>query len=404
MAINRKKYIRAILKLMSIVLILCSCGKSIEQQIAEQLELGQKNLIEMNYEEALIAFQKVIELDDKNIEAYMGLGKSYKGQADNAGDQGALQYYELSGEAFQKVIQLDENNIEAYLGIGNAYEKLAEGFLNESLEEALRYYELAAEAYEKVHLLDLGNSQACEHLITIYKKLGDLDRIQELLKSYQRGNEGEELKRELEIWNTCIGTIGQIRDFCEAGDIDSIFLLMQSDEYSQLKELSTELGNLVFNMGDGKGLGLYPAITEGYGNCMLYYGNYKNNLRHGNGYWMGYEAGNNYQAYGQWVEDIPEGSQEVKEWSGTLGETVKIRVITGSVSQGLWNGNVLWNFESKEGDARSWPVAFELGKWVVLDVNEKDGRVEYIVSKRTEQDIMSVSNLDILEGIEGYRQ
>ena len=47
--------------------MLCACSKPIEVQIQEQLDLGQKYLTEMNYEQAVIAFTKAIELDEKNI-------------------------------------------------------------------------------------------------------------------------------------------------------------------------------------------------------------------------------------------------------------------------------------------------------------------------------------------------
>lgn len=357
------------LKLASIccmVLLMAACQKSVGQQIAEQLELGQRYLTEMNYEEAVIAFQKVIELDEKNVEAYAGLG--------------------------------------------NAYEKQAEVILEANREEALPYYGMAAESYEKVLMLDPGNSQACERLIIIYKDLGDLDKLQKLLNEYQGEGEGDSLKRELENWRTCIHIISRICDSCEAGDIDNVFLLMQSDEYTQLQEVSMELGNPVFNMGEGKGLGLYQVVTEGYGSCMIYYGDYKANLRHGTGYWMGYEGGNNYRAYGQWSEDMPEGTQEAREWSGTLDETVQTRVVTGPVSQGLWNGSILWSFERKDGDVETYAVSFESGKWVILDVEEHDGEIEYIVSRREENSgddtYLSTESPDIIErieGIEGFR-
>ena len=59
-------------------LMLSGCGKSVEQQITEQLQLGQKYLSEQNYEEAVVAFQKVIDLDSKQIEGHKGLVEAYK--------------------------------------------------------------------------------------------------------------------------------------------------------------------------------------------------------------------------------------------------------------------------------------------------------------------------------------
>ena len=48
-----------------------------EEQVQENLELGQKYLSEMDYEEAIVAYNKVINLDKKNQEAYTSLGELY---------------------------------------------------------------------------------------------------------------------------------------------------------------------------------------------------------------------------------------------------------------------------------------------------------------------------------------
>ena len=48
-------------------------------QIAEQLELGNKYLTESDYEQAIVAFNKVIELDPKQVIAYEKLADSYIG-------------------------------------------------------------------------------------------------------------------------------------------------------------------------------------------------------------------------------------------------------------------------------------------------------------------------------------
>ena len=54
--------------------LLSGCGKSVKKQIAEQLELGNKYLTEANYEQAIVAFNKVIELDPKQVIAYEKTG------------------------------------------------------------------------------------------------------------------------------------------------------------------------------------------------------------------------------------------------------------------------------------------------------------------------------------------
>ena len=71
---------------MSILFLLAGCQKSAAEQLREQLELGQNYLLEMNYEEAVVAFSKAIELDPKSLEAYEGLTNVYiaQGQYDEA--------------------------------------------------------------------------------------------------------------------------------------------------------------------------------------------------------------------------------------------------------------------------------------------------------------------------------
>ena len=82
--INWRRWIIGSSLLICIMILLVSCGKSEMEQIEEQLKLGQKYLEEQNYEEAVVAFQKVIELDDKEISAYSGLIQAYDGLKDRS--------------------------------------------------------------------------------------------------------------------------------------------------------------------------------------------------------------------------------------------------------------------------------------------------------------------------------
>lgn len=53
-----------------------------ENRISRQLDLGQKYLEEQNYEQAVVAFNKVIEIDPMSVEAYLGLANAYVGLGD----------------------------------------------------------------------------------------------------------------------------------------------------------------------------------------------------------------------------------------------------------------------------------------------------------------------------------
>ncbi|MCM1059926.1 MAG: tetratricopeptide repeat protein [Eubacterium sp.] len=52
-------------------------GYSISISTVDMLQLADKYLKEMNYEQAIIEFQKVLEIEPKNVEAYIGLADAY---------------------------------------------------------------------------------------------------------------------------------------------------------------------------------------------------------------------------------------------------------------------------------------------------------------------------------------
>lgn len=76
---RRVGYFKFVLIAAILTAFLSACQNSTEQQIAEQLELGTRYLNEGDYEEAVIAFQKVISVDKKNVAAYLGMADAYIG-------------------------------------------------------------------------------------------------------------------------------------------------------------------------------------------------------------------------------------------------------------------------------------------------------------------------------------
>ena len=71
-----------ILTLMLGLLFLLSCGKSQSAQLEECLDFGQKYMAELNYEEAIIAYNKALEIDPKNVDAYQALVNIYEFKED----------------------------------------------------------------------------------------------------------------------------------------------------------------------------------------------------------------------------------------------------------------------------------------------------------------------------------
>lgn len=111
---NWKKWIRICLVMVIAVCISTACGKSKEMSVQDYLDLGEKYLAEENYEQAIVAFSKVLELEPKALAAYEGLANAYiktenYEKAQDTIQSGIAVYESLSEneqtEAFQKIYE-----------------------------------------------------------------------------------------------------------------------------------------------------------------------------------------------------------------------------------------------------------------------------------------------------------
>jgi len=112
-----------ILTLCIVVLIGCSSKIGSWQ---ENYDLGIRYLNEGNYAEAIIAFTTAIEIDEKNVVAYLGRAESYIGSGETAE---SLSY---ALKDYEKVTELDETVSAAYLGMADVY--IRQGEYDKALE------------------------------------------------------------------------------------------------------------------------------------------------------------------------------------------------------------------------------------------------------------------------------
>ena len=68
-------------------------------RLKRQLDLGNRYLAELNYEEAIVAYEAAIAIEPMRVEAYLGLADAYLGKGDYEAAAEKLQRgYELTGD------------------------------------------------------------------------------------------------------------------------------------------------------------------------------------------------------------------------------------------------------------------------------------------------------------------
>lgn len=127
-----------------------------------------------NFDDAISNYKQAIEIDEKYVDAYLGLGVAYyeKGQ------------FDLELEAYQKAIEIDPNNADSLWYLASAYEDLGK------FDQALKYYQdaLKVKPDDQINLYSLG---------IIYVVLGQKQNAAALVPALTKLNLG--LGKEIEL-------------------------------------------------------------------------------------------------------------------------------------------------------------------------------------------------------------
>ncbi len=101
-----------------LTIILVVAGSKNSEAVREQISLGEKYMSDEDYDEAIIAFEKAIEIDPNNVDAYKKLAEAYKAVGNDTEAVRALRRgYERTGNGELKAM-MDEYSLQ--LGADNA--------------------------------------------------------------------------------------------------------------------------------------------------------------------------------------------------------------------------------------------------------------------------------------------
>lgn len=134
--LEKQKTIKKPLIITTVILVLCLIAggifaltaNSAGRRLADQLELGQKYLDELDYEQALVAFEAAISIDPKCVDAYLGMAEAYTGMGE----------YEKGLENLDRALELAGENGQVLDGLGNCLEKYIDVLIAEKRYDEVR--------------------------------------------------------------------------------------------------------------------------------------------------------------------------------------------------------------------------------------------------------------------------
>lgn len=161
-----KKLFLVIVAVAAAVLIGIGFWMSGNKELVSQLDLGQKYIEECDYEQAIVAFNRAIEIDERCAEAYIGLAETYirMGEFDKALEV-AKKGYEMTGDTgLQEYIDMIESgNISrsdgkwmkriVYNEAGALVYSHVVTYDKENREDSISHYDSAGNLVRKIDLV-----------------------------------------------------------------------------------------------------------------------------------------------------------------------------------------------------------------------------------------------------------
>ena len=369
-----------------------ACGGN--QQLTEQLNLGQEYMTNGDYESAIAAYEAIIATDKYAWDAHSGLVLAMyeggKGQdaINTAINNAVAASMELAGtnlsdieaEALQgfyaTAFGVTTNDVIILNVLISANDVLKE---NPFEETYLNKLESMIQAY-----IEANNYEAAQELIDRLKEINPNANVAEL----------EKQKEEKESADAgYIATLTKAVEYIEAGNWTALADMESSDEIAALSDRIGDVGNFSYTFTEGartgKTIGYYSI--EGCGCNEWYYGDMSNGQRSGYGgwYWAMYSDGQLYvDIYtGEWFNDAPNGSGH---YSIKYGENVVLDENATYVN-GLKNGT--YEIESVGEDGYVWTTSYTIvnGRYVEAEVESwvgpaAEGSYTYAIAYRTDDD------------------
>lgn len=344
----------------------CSKGEK-ALTTSELLGLGEKYLLEMNYEQAVAQFLKVIEIEPMNPRGYIGAAEAYvgSGQVDDA-------------------INILKKGLEVLADDVSIIEVLAELGIN--LEDDTTPLPVALQTPDP-------NAVESERVLT--------DR--EIQFATSLSNEQNTL-------------LAKLKDALHKRDHDSAWSIITSDEYMALSEILPEEEAQIIRLPSGLTLELMGSFVERMNRCGAWIdpdsaGNGEFTRAHF-GYWVD-ENGEMYTDFRflesiQYKDGIANGdylyinkNQNHGDYADSYQKWDTFEQ-SGQIVNGFRHGEQITVHEIDDGRIFRYLTIYENGKVIPFGTEIRDGQNYYQVSQNIDTGEFDIADADYLEQIEEF--
>ncbi|SDZ96053.1 TPR repeat-containing protein [Oribacterium sp. KHPX15] len=357
-----------------LLVCLCACASN-AQKIQKQLEIGNKFLADLEFEQAILSFNKVIDIDPKNIDAYRGLGDAYYGEIKDASDYNTIDMLYLnSTKNYGIIIDLIND------GTGTTTNDISLEEISKNVQEIL--LELYCE-WSELAIKEGDSDHAVNILKDGYTILGN-DELLEKSQTISNIREVEKIVEDLDITSEGFNIL-------DSGNVDKIIAL--TDMFNG-KYISCENGN---------GFGLYKIDGSYY----LFCGSFEKGLREGPGLLvLIVNDGNDTYVKCEWKEDVPYGRAEYYNGSSSEEFYGNFQLING-----LYDGEGTYVF-NPELPEYSTKMIFTVNKGNIVnlgidpDVDHYSGYTFYCYAISSESTdaayFYQFQDFEVTRGMPGY--
>lgn len=317
-----------------LLLIFTTACSSATSNIQEQLDLGERYLLENDYEEAILAFDLVLEIEPTNIQAMIGKSNAQYHLGDvNQSVDTFLQGYNLfeSLTEDERVALMESSSLKKEQAIEWIQEMLSG--LTISLAQKERYYLFIIQ-------IDPKNESAYLELYELYKILYEDQKALDILSSGKTITGSSVIQEELDY------ALAEKRFWEDYKDIvEELYGLLEMEQFQEAYVLWFDNLRRIPYMVNNQ----YRFIYYGTNNMHLklswssyYYGEIEQGVAHGMGKAFNRSGSDEqYAMYdGEWKNGQRDGSG-VRIWTmNTASGGIQTHTLTGTYKEGYEHGQM----------------------------------------------------------------